>query len=175
MKKIMQRGIAILLSCALIIGANFTSVFAAQSFWQRIGTGALGTVISGALGAINSILPDGKNFIAEEDYESHDFYKGNDTFLSAPSQNACWRLGYNSVSLVPDDWQEHQYYIGGYIMAENWFTNKVEGIIDDMKARVIAVDDSSGRGVSVFATIDCIGMTNSDIKYLQFLSLLRSY
>lgn len=27
MKKIMQRGIAILLSCALIIGANFTSVF----------------------------------------------------------------------------------------------------------------------------------------------------
>lgn len=83
MKKTLQRGFAILLSCALIIGANFTSVFAAQSFWQRIGTGALGTVISGALGAINSILPDGKNFIAEEDYESHDFYKGNDTFLSA--------------------------------------------------------------------------------------------
>lgn len=167
MKKTLQRGFAILLSCIMIFSANFTSVFAAQSIWQRIGTGALGTVISGALGAINSILPDGKNFIAEEDYESHDFYKGNDTFLSAPSQNACWRLGYNSVSLVPDDWREHQYYIGGYIMAENWFTNKVEGIIDDMKARVIAVDDSSGRGVSVFATIDCIGMTNSDIKEIR--------
>lgn len=167
MKKSIQRGLAILLSCAVILSANLTSAFAAQSVWQRLGTGLLGTVISSTLGAINSTLPDGKNFIAEEDYVSHDFYGGNDTFLSAPSQNACWRLGYQSVSLIPDDWQEHQYYIGGYIMAENLFTNKVEGIIDDMRARVIALDDSSGRGISVFATIDCIGMTNSDIKEIR--------
>lgn len=167
MKKSIQRGLAILLSCAVILSANLTSAFAAQSVWQRLGTGLLGTVISTTLGAINSTLPDGKNFIAEEDYISHDFCGGNDTFLSVPSQNACWRLGYQSVSLIPDDWQEHQYYIGGYIMAENLFTNKVEGIIDDMKARVIALDDSSGRGVSVFATIDCIGMTNSDIKEIR--------
>lgn len=33
MKKTLQRGIAILLSCIMIFSANFTSVFAAQSFW----------------------------------------------------------------------------------------------------------------------------------------------
>lgn len=174
MKKILQRGLAILLSGAIIISASFTSAFAAQSVLQRIGTGILGTVISSALGAINSTLPDGDNFVAEEDYESHDFYKGNDTFLSAPTEKTCWRLGYQSVSLIPDDWQEHQYYIGGYIMAENFFTNKVEGIIDDMRARVIALDDSSGRGVSVFATIDCIGMTNSDIKEIRRRLIAKS-
>ena len=167
MKKILRRGLAVLLSCVIVLSANFTSVFAAQSVWQRIGTGLLGTVISSALTAINSTLPDGKNFIAEEDYKSHDFYSGTDEFLSAPAEKGCWKLGYKSVSLIPDDWQEHQYYIGGYIMAENLFTNKVEGIIDDMRARVIALDDSSGRGVSVFATIDCIGMTNSDIKEIR--------
>ena len=117
MKKTLQRGFAILLSCIMIFSANFTSVFAAQSIWQRIGTGALGTVVSTALGAINSTLPDGKNFIAEKDYKSHDFYEGNNIFLSAPTEKTRWKLGYKSVSLIPDDWQEHQYYIGGYIMA----------------------------------------------------------
>ena len=73
MKKILKRFTAVILSCAVILSANFTSAFAAQSVWQRIGTGLLGTVISSALGAIYSTLPDGKNFVAEEDYKSHDF------------------------------------------------------------------------------------------------------
>ena len=64
MKKTLQRGFAILLSCIMIFSANFTSVFATQSIWQRIGTGVLGTVVSTALGAINS--PGRQEFYCRE-------------------------------------------------------------------------------------------------------------
>lgn len=167
MKKRFIKVVSIILAVVMTFSVFATTAFAKQSFGQRLGTGALAGVVSTVLGGVDSIFPEGDNFVAKEDYKSENFYSGTDTFLTEPAENAQWKLGYASASLIPDDWQEHQYYIGGYIMIENFFTNKVEGVIDDMRVRTIAVEDGSGRGVSVFATIDCIGMTNNDIKQIR--------
>ena len=42
-------------------------------------------------------------------------------------------------------------------------------ILDDMKVRVIALNDGSGRGTAVFATIDSIGVSNGDIRHIRGL------
>lgn len=167
MNKRIIKVVSVFLAFVMMFSTFVTSAFAKQSTGQRIGTGALAGIVSTVLGEINALFPEGDNFVNKNDYKSENFYSGTDEFLKEPAENAQWRLGYSSASLVPSDWKEHQYYIGGYIMIENFFTNKVESIIDDMRVRTIAVEDSSGRGISVFATIDCIGMTNNDIKQIR--------
>ena len=91
-------------------------------------------------------------------------------------KKAKWKLGYSSRSLIPDDYDNGTYYIGGYIAPENGFTNVVEGIAeipgigkDDMRVRCVAISDATNRGTVLFATIDCIGITNADIKDIRAL------
>ncbi len=167
MQKTIKKAVSIILVLTMLFSVNGLSASAKQSNWQRLGSSVLGTVIYTVLYALSDIFPDADKFVAKEDYVNEDFYGGTGSFLDEPAKNARWKLGYANASLVPDDWQEHKYYLGGYIMFENFFTNKVEQVIDDMKARVIAIEDGSGRGVSVFATIDCIGVTNADIKEVR--------
>lgn len=168
MKKKLLSAVSFILAFSMVFAATFSTASAeSQGGFQRAATTVVGGIISGLLTGINAIFPDAKAFVDKEDFVNENFYDGTDEFLAEPAENARWKLGYSNVSLVPSDWQEHTYYIGGYIMIENGFTNNVEKIIDDMKARVIAIEDGSGRGVSVFATIDSIGMTNNDIKEIR--------
>lgn len=126
-------------------------------------------ILTGALDTLNFPIRNNPSFIDEADYQNTDFYEGTEEFLKQPGENNVWMLGSSAVSLVPDDYSSGDYYLGGYIMIENSFSNKVEDVADDMKARIIAIDDNSGRGVSLFATIDCIGITNNDIKEIRKL------
>lgn len=119
------------------------------------------------LGALADTLSDPDYFKAEKDYKSENFYAGTEKFLDKPADNAKWQLGYANASLVPADWQTKDYYLGGYIDFNNGFSNKVESIVDDMKIRIVAMDDSSGRGVSIFATIDSIGVSNLYIRQIR--------
>lgn len=167
MQKAIKKTVSIVLVLTMLFSVNGLSASAKQSNWQRLGSSALGTLIYTVLYALSEVFPDGEQFTPKEEYVNENFYGGTGTFLDEPAKGAKWKLGYANTSLVPDDWQEHTYYLGGYIMFENFFTNKVEQVIDDMKARVIAIEDGSGRGISVFATIDCIGVTNADIKEVR--------
>lgn len=126
----------------------------------------LGGTLNGVLSAVCAILPDGEDFIKEENFTLHDFYKGTG-YLASPVKGARWSIGSAWKSLVPEDIFDRRYYLGGYLMPDNGFCNKVEQIIDDMRVRAIAVDDGSGRGLCIFATVDCIGMTNCDIKAVR--------
>ena len=132
-------------------------------------TKTLAVVLKGVLGAVNLPVLDNPTFVKEADYENADFYSGNGGFVDEAGENNVWKLGSSWVSLTPGDYKVHNYYLAGFIMIENGFVNKVEDVADDMRARVIALDDNSGRGVSLFATIDCIGMTNNDIKEIRKL------
>lgn len=167
MKKKFLSVISVILVLSMVIGMSVTTAQATQSTLKRIGSGALGGIVTVLLTGLNAIFPDAKHFVREADYKNENFYSGTETFLDEPAENACWKLGYSNTSLVPANWKDRDLYLGGYIMLENMFSNKVDYVIDDMKARVIAIEDGSGRGVSVFATIDCIGMTNNDIKEIR--------
>ncbi len=119
------------------------------------------------LGALADTLPDPDYFRDEKDYKSENFYAGTDKLLDEPAANAKWQLGYANASLVPSDWETKDYYLGGFIDPNNGFSNNVETIVDDMKIRIVAMDDSSNRGVSIFATIDSIGVSNLYIRQIR--------
>lgn len=124
-------------------------------------------VISGVVGKLANSLNDGADFIPNSAYTSQNFYSGNAEFLEKAKKKAAWYIGYANVDLTPLDYAKREYYLGGYIAPENKFKNLVEEVVDDMQGRAVAVDDGSGRGISVFCTIDCIGITNGDIRAIR--------
>lgn len=94
---------------------------------------------------------------------SENFYEGTKTFIDEAADGAKWSLGFGKESIVPDDLRDgtKEYYTGGY------FTQKVNGVLDDQKAVAIALNDGSGRGTTIFASIDGIGVNNGDIRAIR--------
>ena len=132
------------------------------------------------LGLFSGLFDDGPGFIPEEealDKADQNFYSGiSNEFQTEAKEDARWNLGYSNASLIPDDYSNGTYYIGGYIAIENGFSNVVEGIAeipgigpDDMKVRCVAINDGTDAGTVLFATVDCIGITNADIKDIRAL------
>ena len=119
-----------------------------------------------------NLFPNGPGFTQKEDGNTdvEEFYAGTTgKFNTTPDANAQWHLGYSNVSLIPDDVTNGEYYIGGYIAPENAFSNVVEGVIDDMMVRCIALKDGATGETVLFGTIDCIGITNGDIRDIRAL------
>ncbi len=179
MKKHTIRIVSVVLALTMVF-SGFTAVGASAASdigdtLTHVGVSILDGIVTTLLTAINAVVPDTKNLIDVSDYKNEYFYTGTDTMLDKPADNAVWSLGYAKASLVPADWQTKDYYLGGFISIENGMSNKVEEVIDDMQARVIAVSDGSGRGISIFANIDSIGFANGDIKtirkYLEEMNL----
>ncbi len=123
--------------------------------------------IKGVLKGFSKFLKDDSGYVSPEAYVSRNFYEGTGKFLKNPSKNGKWKLGYSNVDLTPADYKKRDYFMGGYITPDNKFKNLIEEVVDDMQGRIIALDDGSGRGISVFCTIDCIGTTNADIREIR--------
>ena len=130
------------------------------------------------LGLFSGLFDDGPGFVVPDDaYDkaAQNYYEGIGTeFKTSADEDAQWNIGYANTSLIPNDYSNGTYYIGGYIAIENGFSNVVEGIAeipgigkDDMKVRCISINDGTDRGTVLFATIDCIGITNADIKDIR--------
>lgn len=186
--------IAVILSLTLVF-ASFGAVTASATSAYPIISGnsenpigvvfadIVETILNFILNLFSGLFDDGPGFVTPDDaYDkaAQNFYEGTgNEFLSAPEEDAQWYLGYANTSLIPEDYSNGTYYIGGYIAPENGFSNVVEGIAeipgigkDDMKARCVAISDGT-RGIALFATIDCIGITNADIKDIR--AMLADY
>lgn len=98
-------------------------------------------------------------------YEGKGFLEGNGYFLASPADNAKWEAGFSKASVVPPV-LEGDYYIGGYLAFP---PNKMNGIMNEQMVRALAVSDSSGRGIHIFAVIDCIGISGTDIRDIRNL------
>jgi len=171
MKKISTKIVSILLVFSLLFGgAASTGTAAAADIGktlETVGLGIIEVIFTALVGGINIIVPDSKDFIKVKDRVVENFYEGTGEWEDEAAPNAQWKLGHSNASLVPSDWETKDYYLGGFIDPNNGMVNKVEEIIDDMQIRAIAVEDGSGRGVALFANIDCIGFSNGDIKEIR--------
>ena len=171
MKKIGMKIVSIILAFSLIFGGTSAMGSAAAAdvtkSLENFGLSIVETIFTALVGTINFIVPDSPKFVQVKDRVVENFYEGTETWKKEAKADAQWKLGYAKTSLVPSDWETKDYYLGGFIDPNNGMVNKVEEIIDDMQARVIAVEDGSGRGVALFANIDCIGFSNGDIKEIR--------
>ena len=127
----------------------------------------VGTLFEGIVGTLNMFMRENDKFIDESEYVYDNFYEGTAEFIDEAAEGAKWSLGQSNVSLVPENWEDYNLFLGGFISEQNFFTNDVREVLDDMQVRVIALNDGSGRGTAVFATIDSIGVSNGDIRHIR--------
>ena len=126
---------------------------------------AVTNVLNGFLTVVfkhfGSLFPD--EFVSIEDYVSENFYEGTESFLDAPAEGAEWYLGFGKASVVPENLADgtKSYYTGGY------FTQEVNGVYDDQGVNAVAMNDNSGRGTVILASVDGVGVTNADIRSIR--------
>jgi len=49
-------------------------------------------------------------------------------------------------------------------------TFRSEGIMDDLFAKAVYLDDNTGRGGILYAVVDCFGLTNTDVNEIRALA-----
>lgn len=128
----------------------------------------LNTVVEMLVKVICTLYPNPKSWTAIENYSSEEigFLPGRDTYQTEADEGNRWSLGYASRSLVPEDIDSGEYFLGRDLM------NKyAEGVYDDMRIRVTAIDDGSGEGLAVFGAIDCLGVTSTDVRTIRKIVL----
>lgn len=168
MKKKLRSVIAMLLAFVMLFSVNASATFGAADRHNgaiRTATDIVGGIIDGAFSLLDAVMPDVK-CDTKEDYfltGGDNFYEGTKNFIDEAAEGAKWSLGYGKASLVPDNLKDgtKEYYTGGY------FTQKVNGVYDDQRANAIALNDGSGRGTSVFVSIDGIGVGNGDVRAIR--------
>ncbi|MBQ3044700.1 MAG: hypothetical protein IJD49_01985 [Clostridia bacterium] len=89
---------------------------------------------------------------------------GDKKFTDTPGSK--WTCGFGKASFTPADYNDKTYYIAGYDS-----NNPVKGVLDDLYARAIYLDDNTGNGGVIFCAIDCVGMSRRDINDIRRLVL----
>ncbi len=167
MKKSFKTFIATLLVFTMLFSFNASAATASAGHNTAIRaiTTVLGGIIDGAIGLLGFLAPTPDYPTVEEYFkgESENFYAGTAEFLDSAAEGAQWSLGFGKESLVPENLLNgtKKYYTGGY------FTQKVSGVYDDQKAVAIAMADGSDRGVTIFASVDGIGVANKDVRAIR--------
>lgn len=166
--------ISFVLAMIMIFSLTVTPASAASVEFSFSGVieNAVAFLVENLVKALVFPIKEGENFVDEKDYKPDDFcgnlYDGTDEFISEAQMGSKWHLGSSEQSLVPENWEEYEdLYLGGYMLIDNFFSNDVREILDDMKVRVVAMNDGSERGTAVFATIDSIGLGNADVVAIR--------
>ncbi|MBR5825589.1 MAG: neutral/alkaline non-lysosomal ceramidase N-terminal domain-containing protein [Clostridia bacterium] len=91
------------------------------------------------------------------------FLAGSEAFIDEAVADK-WSVGFGKNELTPDDYDEENYYLGGYL---KFPAQNAEGVIDELWVKAVVLDDNSGRGAIAFAWIDAIGLMNNDVKLIR--------
>lgn len=180
MKRKFNRIIALILCVTLLFGGSMTAVSASEqapeeNIMQNVGDffakgfyDTLNVVVEALVKVICTIYPNPATWEKIDNYSREEigFLEGRDTYQTEAEAGNKWSLGYASRTLVPEDIDCGQYNLGRDLM------NKyAEGVYDDMRIRVSAIDDNSGNGIVVFGAIDSLGVTSTDIRAIRKLVL----
>ena len=72
--------------------------------------------------------------------------------------------GFAKSVLTPNDVKVRKYFIAGYES-----NNPAQGVLDDMFARAVYIDDNTGRGGVVICSVDAVGISRRDINRIRKL------
>ncbi len=166
MKKRSTKIIALIMSLVLLFGASSTvGAVAPANGAERVLFNATDYLVNGLASIIASFIPTPQGWVNKADYKSSYVPEGTSKFLDAPATDAKWSLGYAQDSIIAGQQilgSEH-YVSGGIALSPKHPTE----IVDDSKVRVIALNDGSGRGTTVFAVIDAYGLANKDVRTIR--------
>ncbi|MCL2507620.1 MAG: hypothetical protein FWF05_00445 [Oscillospiraceae bacterium] len=194
MKKTWKSLLAVILAASVLFGAAAVAVRAAEpdssgssSLFDYIGD--LGSKKTQAsllnrisnffindflLRAIAMFIPRSPDTMKLQDFDLEKyggFYQGHDEFIGEPQEGNVWRLGYDKKSVLPDDFgtAKMKYARGSYVpwaYVSEVYTDD-DGNPEFVGVRTIVLDDGSGRGAASFSVIDCIGLSNADVRKIR--------
>lgn len=108
------------------------------------------------------IYPDPDTWKDISENTGEDILTGDTVYRTTPAEGSYWSLGYSSISVIPDDFEAGKYYIG-----RDLNNKKAQGVYDDMRFRVVVLNDNSGDGAIVFGVLDCLGITSTDTRAIR--------
>lgn len=111
---------------------------------------------------ILSTMP--KRFFTTREEADKYMKKGDEAFGYTAGEK--WTCGYGKAVFTPTDYNDKTYYIAGYDS-----NNPVKGVLDDLHARAVYLDDNRGNGGVVFCSLDCVGISRHDINDIRKLVL----
>ncbi len=162
-----KRIIAIILCAAMLCGAATVPALAASEYspaeqsLYTIGEKAL----QGLVGIIAALIKNPGWDTVEEYFEKNEVADTKTEFVNE-AQSDYWYVGYGSGSLQTG--KELENYVGGSLSVTKKLATAVR---DDQRVRTIAMSD--GRGITVFAALDCFGLANSEV--IKIRSMLSDY
>ncbi|MCR5151402.1 MAG: hypothetical protein K6B52_09295 [Clostridiales bacterium] len=182
--KTLKKLMAILLCFALISGsamvisdAGLTERIVSTSDSRKAFGNKINSVIQTIVKGVCRVYPKPASWKSLDKYTGENVYNeddGRQDYQRQKTENAVWKAGYSSASIIPADFKIGKYYLGRQL---NLFASgesaKAKGILDDQRVRVICLDDNSGAGAVVMAVIDGLGVTGTTIRKIR--KALSSY
>lgn len=171
LKKLFVPVIAILLVFAMTFSAfasvgtqvNARELFVASKA-ERVIFDALDVVVNTLVKAIASFIPTPDYWFEKDDVPG--FMEGTTEFLDKSQAGSTWSLGFDSRSLLPENKEDviGKYNVAGSIGIAGKLATSVE---DDLLVRTAVLNDSTGRGSTVFAILDSYGLSLSDVREIR--------
>ena len=103
-------------------------------------------------------MPD--SYFTENEEADRYMLTGDKSFTPRNGEN--FTCGFASSVLTPDDVSTKKYFIAGYDS-----DNPAEGVLDDMFARSVYIDDNTGKGGIVMCSVDAVGISRHDINLIR--------
>ncbi|MGN0546489.1 MAG: hypothetical protein ACI4I3_04080 [Acutalibacteraceae bacterium] len=157
---------AIILALAVLFTAFAIPAYAAKEVTSSVERGfyrVVDKVIDVLVGGISAMIKE-PDWVNKKDFVSENFYEGlaPEEFRDEPANDSVWMIGYSNGSIQTGNELDGEHYVGGSLSV----TKKVAtGIRDDQKVRTVAISD--GRGISIFSSIDCYGISNPDVRGIR--------
>ncbi len=168
MKKMFTKIIAIVLCVTMLFCSNSVVSYAADNdigaSVMKVLYDTLNVIVEKVVSAVCRLYPDPADWIPISEYSGEEagFLKGRENYQTEAADNSYWELGYSSKSILPADVDSGEYNLGRDL------TKKLaQGVYDDQRIRVIAIDDNSGEGAVVMGAIDALGVTSTDVRAIR--------
>ena len=164
----MKKIIAIILCITMLFCSNTVVSYAADkdigASVMKVLYDTLNVVVEKVVSAVCRLYPDPADWIPVSEYNGEEagFLKGRENYQTEAKDGAYWELGFSSKSILPADVDSGEYNLGRDL------TKKLaQGVYDDQRIRVIAIDDNSGEGAVVMGAIDALGVTSTDTRAIR--------
>lgn len=105
-----------------------------------------------------------KKYFTSQELADKYMLRGDDKFTYTPGEK--WTCGFGKRTFTPKDVDSKKYFIAGYDS-----NNPAEGILDDLYARAVYLDDNRGNGGVIFCALDCVGISRKDINDIRKIVL----
>ncbi len=107
-----------------------------------------------------SLMP--RSYFTKDDKANQYMLTGDSKF--SYNKGKCFTCGFGKSIITPDDVSTGKYFIAGYDS-----NNRATGVLDDMYARAVFIDDNTSRGGVILCAIDAVGISRRDINDIRKL------